>query len=75
MICNFIFLLKNRSFAFNLCKLRNHAVLVREKSLMSEHRKNDILREINYLSKCLLQNFVYALAQKRNVTCNFGALR
>ena len=50
---------------------RNHGVLVYIKSLMSEHRKNYILRDINYYVKMSvstlvssLPNFMYALVQK-----------
>ena len=45
---------------------------VYNKSLLNEHRKIYILRDINYFAKCLLvgelervlQNFVYVITQK-----------
>ena len=50
---------------------RNHDVLVYKKALMSEQRKNYVLRDINDFVKmsvctlvCTLPNSVYALAQK-----------
>ena len=49
---------------------RNHSLLVYKNALTNEHRKNDILRDINDFVKVsvstlvsMLSNFVYALAQ------------
>ena len=44
---------------------RNHGVLVYQQDLMTEHRKNYVIRDINYFVKmtATLSNFVYALAQ------------
>ena len=46
---------------------RNYRILVYKKTLMSEHQKIYILRDINDFintSVSMLSNFVYALAQK-----------
>ena len=63
---------------------QNHGILVHKKALISEDRKNYILRDINYFVKIVylyVFNFVYALAQKlvwiskQNLTSSYFVLR